>query len=212
MQVPSKVWLERGGLVLKTPEAEDDEGMRVLLSTPSITRYVSHLHKQWTLEDVVARRENQLKAQETSESFVLYMHVKEKPKDAEHREDAEEEAEETLRLIGTTGFVRTDPQRRWGMFGILLDPNYHRRGLCTLAHLVALEYSFESLGLEEAEFNTLAANEPMNAFFKKNGFTLRSVGGDWDPTAQNYFVTKREWPEVKQNLQSHWEKYANPLH
>lgn len=73
-------------------------------------------------------------------------------------------------LIGTMGFFRWDHHHRRAEIGYMLHPDYHRRGLMSLAMHLALRYGWQEMNLHSVEARTYPQNEASQQLLRKHGF------------------------------------------
>lgn len=73
-------------------------------------------------------------------------------------------------LIGTMGFFRWDHHHRRAEIGYMLHPDYHRRGLMSLAMHLALQYAWTAMNLHSIEARTYPENEASQQLLRKYGF------------------------------------------
>ncbi len=104
----------------------------------------------------------------------------------------------TSRLVGTLT-VRVEPETKSGEIGILVGrPDARSRGLGCRAWALAIDYLFETSGVEEVTAGTDYRNLPMVRVIERNDMQLSGTApGDLPDDPQSlvlrYKLTKKQW-------------------
>jgi len=165
--------------------------MREILSDPVSMKYLPMLYKEWTMEEVIARRESQVKGKEEGTAEVLYVLSK-------SHDGAEEE------LMGPSGYLRMRDGQ--ASAGIILAPEYWGKGLGTEVFYYLLEYGFEGMKLDRIVYETLETNSGMRGWLEKvcrkqvDKILYGRVSNDQEYNEYIYTLYKEEWPEIKKRI------------
>eukprot|EP01098_Paradermamoeba_levis_P013640 TRINITY_DN6259_c0_g2_i2.p1 TRINITY_DN6259_c0_g2~~TRINITY_DN6259_c0_g2_i2.p1 ORF type:complete len:223 (+),score=62.75 TRINITY_DN6259_c0_g2_i2:113-781(+) len=193
VKLPQSVYVKAPLASYRTPQQEDDEAMKNILSNPNNTKHLPFFTHHWTNEQIVSRRELQIKRQrEENSALVIYILAKDK--------DGKEQ------VVGTTGFTimklpSKEDETGVGFYGIILDQQYCGKKIAIEAELISLTLLFDVLKIKRARASTDQDNQEMKRFFDQGSWVLESIGGDEKlPNAHNYVLSEGDWPPLKQKL------------
>eukprot|EP01112_Ceratiomyxa_fruticulosa_P002155 TRINITY_DN12278_c0_g1_i1.p1 TRINITY_DN12278_c0_g1~~TRINITY_DN12278_c0_g1_i1.p1 ORF type:complete len:189 (+),score=36.01 TRINITY_DN12278_c0_g1_i1:35-601(+) len=186
------VQLETKRLILRWPIEEDDPFIQRIFSDEETMRDLQFLYKKWTLEGIKERRLRQTAGHVTGETCILHIVHKEDP---------------SLPVIGTTGLIRIDKEKKDGSVSILLEKKFWRKGMGLEVLKAVLDYSFFVLNLESLLFETLEINQNMRGFLENvYGLTVHKIvkdaiiyGMKFD-SQYIYMITKNQWKKLKNKL------------
>ncbi|KAJ7283010.1 hypothetical protein O6H91_01G072300 [Diphasiastrum complanatum] len=194
VKVPPSLTLKGRRLVLSSPNPQDDEAMRVIFSDPSNVRHLPVFQRsgQWTIQEIVARRESQIADQQQNKSLVLYIHIQRPNGYGEHLSGSVD----GMIVAGTTGFRTVDLKSCSAELGVIVHHHFCGNGLATEAMHLCLSYGFEFLGLQRVDWFTDKDNQDMRGWLE--GFLgLEPVGAleSCDKDMVGYSLSRSEWQE-----------------
>lgn len=181
---------ERLLLVSPVPEASD-VAFREMMNNRENLQHLKFFWKDWTLKDVVNRREAQWRDQEKGLAFncVIYS--------IEHCTERETERDV---MVGIGGFREINLEKKNGEFGIILDHKAWGKAISTEAHIAFLDHAFSALGLTNAYARTQDANKPMIRFFKKYGIQHTGNVELYEQAWRVYEIERDAWPEIRAKM------------
>jgi len=183
-----------GSMKLISPCSSFDEDVAILRSHKETLRYLPFLPQSMSIEDIRERRESRANQDTIFDLYILLC-----------------EEEEKI-FVGMCGLFNIDRRNDSCSIGILISPDYFRRGLATEALYLLMKYTFEndSLHMHRVVYETGADNIQMR------GWLENVVGADMEfrwreawkapegwVDAIGYSVLDREWKtDVEQRLRS----------
>ncbi|KDQ10909.1 hypothetical protein BOTBODRAFT_57799 [Botryobasidium botryosum FD-172 SS1] len=176
--------------IVSPAPAEDDGEVRALFTSPRNLAHLLFKPRHLTLEDVAAQR-----TQRAADPAILDFRI---------------HSLATPRVfLGVCGLFQIDRANSAAQVGIMVADTRHRTGVASEALLLLLTHAFEALGLHRLTFETAIDNEPMRRWFEAVHVTQETVfqeawsdGRDGRIDVVGYRILRREWPVVKQALET----------
>ncbi|KAH8556168.1 acyl-CoA N-acyltransferase [Umbelopsis sp. PMI_123] len=134
----------------RTPDLNDTEEIRAILSDNDTMRYLKFMTKPggWTQQQVQERLKNQLQGQKENRTLVLHIIYEGK-------------------IVGMSGFTVINTAHRNAEVGIILDKAYWGKNLATEAFYFSLKWAFDELGLHRVKWVTTNVNQGMRGWLEK---------------------------------------------
>jgi [ribosomal protein S5]-alanine N-acetyltransferase len=108
---------------------------------------------------------------------------------------------QTNRLIGSCGFMRSDPNGPQYSFGYVLHKDWWRQGLASEATIALVKFGFAELGAHRLWAHVFVGNTASEKLLQKLGFRYEGC------TLKSFFV-RSAWHDLQTfaMLRSEWEK------
>ncbi|KAI1321179.1 hypothetical protein EDD11_007745 [Mortierella claussenii] len=195
---------ETARLSFDFPSEEDDNAMGAMLSDPETMVFLRYMTKEWqggwTSEDLVIRRENQIKAIEEKRGSTYYIHDK-----------------ATGELAGVMGANTINVKDRNAVVGIILWKKYWSGGYGTEALFELMRGLFEDQNMHKLLYETTEANVGMRKFMEQTCSVplayvrkeeLLCLATEKWVTLWQYEIFEDDWPRIKAVLLDNMKRGA----
>ncbi|KAF8937851.1 hypothetical protein BGZ58_002059 [Dissophora ornata] len=196
--------IESTRLTFDPPSAKDDTVMGAMLSDPATMVFLGYMAKEWqggwTAEELVTRRENQVKAIEEKRGSTFYIHDK-----------------STGELAGVMGANVINVKDRNAVVGIILWEKFWSGGYGTEALYELMRGLFEDLKMHKILYETTESNVGMRKFLEQTcGVPMVYVRRDeiwclanktWISLWQ-YEIFEDDWPRISVILKDNMKRGA----
>ncbi|KAF8186879.1 acyl-CoA N-acyltransferase [Mycena galopus ATCC 62051] len=187
MPVPDILPSQSGRILLIRPREEDDAAVAALRSHPETHRHLTFESAHLSVEEARALRITRA-ADERRMSFNIHV---------------SNESGSTISTFGGTVGLSHINHLKSCEVGILINPEYFRRGLATDALYTILAYAFETMKLDRARLSTAANNVGMRGLLEKAGVMLEGIArDDWSDGKGGfsdvclYGILEQEWAKT----------------
>lgn len=179
---PELLILEGKRLVLKPPTAEDEGPMCMIYSDRITTKHLPQHHRPdgWTTEEMTERRRYQAEQCSQGKRIVFTIHLPENACSGG----------ETSIVAGTAGLTLDEDS---GEFGIILHHPFWKRGLCTEATYLCLNYAFTSRSIKRVDWVTAKDNAQMRGWCESLGLEAYDKEAPEMGESVAYSLTRSEW-------------------
>lgn len=178
--LPAFPALQRRGMLLRAPQADDADALFALFSHPDVTRYWSRppMHTRAQAEGLLAEMLEDIQTRRMLHWLVTTT------------DDG---------VIGTCALFHFDGQHRCADIGYALHPDRWGRGLAHAAVGLVLDWGFPALRLQRIEADVDPRNQPSRRLLQRLGFRSEGVMrgrlglGDTSRDAEVFALAAADW-------------------
>ncbi|TFK44819.1 acyl-CoA N-acyltransferase [Crucibulum laeve] len=184
MPHPNAIQSPKGRLMLVAPNNNDDKSIAILRSHPRTRQYLLFMPEETTTEDARALRE--LRAQDSTMT-IFHIHIA--------------NGKGSTDFVGMTGILHIDSANLSCEAGMMIMPQWHKKGIATEAFYMLLQFAFEERKLHRVTFEVSAENQPMQRWLEEVAQARleaerkdywRNIDGNYTDV-KGYCILEGEW-------------------